>query len=113
MSKILVRRLIDADALYDKVEEKYKNSSGFYRPIYRGFVDDVADAPTVDAVEAVHGRWNPRPHHKFNSPGRLIKYCDLYYCSECGTERPMVPPYNYCPYCGAKMDGERRTNAQE
>ncbi len=47
------RRLIDADALYDKAEEKYKNSSGLYRPIYRGFVDDIANAPTVDAVEVV------------------------------------------------------------
>lgn len=56
-------RLIDADELYDKAEEKYKDSSGFYRPIYRGFVDDVANAPTVDAVPVVRCKdckhWKP------------------------------------------------------
>ena len=49
----------------------------------------------VDAVPVVHGRWI-----YFNCVG-----CGRYQCSEClhwvdaGTDR------NYCPNCGAKMDG--------
>ena len=47
------RRLIDADALYDKVEQKYKVSSGRMHSGYREFLDMICDAPTVDAVEVV------------------------------------------------------------
>lgn len=46
-------RYIDADALYDKAESWYKNSAGNYRLCYRGLVDAIVDAPTVDAVEVV------------------------------------------------------------
>lgn len=41
-------RLIDADALYDKAEMRYKGARAPFREIYRGLVDAVADAPTID-----------------------------------------------------------------
>ena len=53
-----------------------------------------------------HGRWIPKPIYKADGNGGVYKYCDLYFCSECATERPIVPPFNYCPNCGAKMDGD-------
>lgn len=38
--------------------------------------------------------------------------CPVYYewkCSECGCVfEEEEPTYNYCPYCGAKMDAERK-----
>lgn len=70
----------------------------------------IDNAPTVDAVEVVHGYWVATPVRKLNSKGKVVKYCDYYHCSECGTDRPIVTPYNYCPNCGAKMDGERKDN---
>ena len=104
-------RLIDADALLKEIERIYsdhyeKSCYKFIHDFFNAMRRRIRRCTTVDAVEVVHGRWNPRPHHKFNSEGRLIKYCDFYYCSECGTERPIVPPYKYCPNCGAKMDGD-------
>ena len=53
--------------------------------------------PTVDAVEVVHGRWG-------DTPGVFG-----YICSQCN--KVMVPDrydgeMNYCPNCGAKMDGD-------
>ena len=80
-------RLIDADALI-----KEACAEGAY-----GYVDakQIADAPTVDASPARHGRW------KCNKP-----------CPVCGEARfkgldadiwaDWEPPY--CPNCGAKMD---------
>ena len=106
-------RLIDADDFVEYLEKAKENAKILPRELrevleglYEEVIETIKKRPTVDAVEVVHGRWKPRPHHKFNSEGILIKYCDFYYCSECGTERPMVPPYNYCPNCGAKMDGD-------
>ena len=46
-------RMIDADALYDKAESAYKNAPWQIRSTCRWFVDSIADAPTVDAVEVV------------------------------------------------------------
>lgn len=74
--------------------------------IFRKAVDE---APTVDAVEVVHGRWE-------DMSDKIDKGKDLR-CSIChrrasnfvgGSEDwwDMWEPY-YCPNCGAKMDGER------
>ena len=68
----------------------------------------LSEQPVVDAVEVVHGRWAAKPVRKLNGKGRVVNYCDCYYCSECGTDRPIVSPYNYCPNCGAKMDGDTK-----
>lgn len=66
------------------------------------------EQPTVDAMEVVHGRWI------------MDEYKHQYCCSVCGTVQPYdsIEDYidpdilyydywdcNYCPYCGAKMDG--------
>ena len=63
-------RLIDADALI-----KEANADGAY-----GYVDakQIADAPTVDAVEIVRCReckyhyWEQEPCH-----GKIVHYCNL------------------------------------
>ena len=54
------------------------------------------DAPTVDAVEVIHASWVD-----------VRDYCGDYMCSNC-KELSRTKTYNYCPNCGAKMDGERR-----
>ena len=73
------KRLIDANALI-----KEANADGAY-----GYVDakQIADAPTVDAVEVVHGRWIGVDYDK---------------CSVCGGLE--LGRTNYCPNCGARMD---------
>ena len=61
---------------------------------------DVIMLPTADVAPVLHGRWE--------------KQSGLYSCSECGKTCPYdvqadVIEYwacNYCPNCGAKMDGE-------
>lgn len=45
--------LIDRHALYDKMEHLYKCSSGQARKAYGIAIDDICDAPAVDAVPVV------------------------------------------------------------
>lgn len=93
------KRLIDANALFDRVDALCKDS-GFYRPIYDGFKSMVSTAHTVDAVEVVHGRWQKS----------IDNECEMHKCSVCGARvvkgfYEYENPNLYCYHCGAKMDG--------
>ena len=100
------KRLIDAYALIEDIEKRYcepckAEGKDYCEVACRAcWVDDmileIDLAPTVDAVEAVHGRWEWFDDEE----------CGLYRCSCCCGA--VGYPTNYCPNCGAKMDGERR-----
>ena len=104
------KRLIDANALRKRMFSYYscvdENSSKEY---YKGetlmsyevadMIEDCIDnAPTVDAVEVVHGRWIAVPSSDMMT-GKAYK------CSECNKMRYGSFMPNYCQICGAKMDG--------
>ena len=62
----------------------------------------VKDIPTADVVEVKHGEWVSKWSNISNSLHE--------YCSSCGALEPHVlatnkEHSNYCPNCGAKMDG--------
>lgn len=61
-------------------------------------VDAVGDAPTVDAVPVVHGRWVLQRYYGGMRKGMVSRII----CSECGYPNEKT---NYCPHCGAKTDG--------
>lgn len=72
----------------------------------------IADAPTVDAVPVVHGKWIPNEIH-----GHIIKVINgipngSCICDVCGKWLVGSNEYdvygNYCPACGAKMDLEEQ-----
>ena len=77
------KRLIDANALIEEA-----NAEGAY-----GYVDafQIANAPTIDAVEVKHRRWIQQP----------LNGTHIWRCSKCETLGS--PQWNYCPKCGAKM----------
>lgn len=70
------------------------------RKVIEMCIEEIDKLEPVDAVEVVHGRWEV-----------IEASSKLYRCSVCGVWQ-FVPgeQYAYCPYCGAKMDGERRTD---
>jgi rubrerythrin len=61
--------------------------------------DIVAEIPTVDAVEVVHGRW------KSTGDPVLDNIYGVAVCSICGYEYAGNNT-NYCPNCGADMRGD-------
>ena len=64
----------------------------------RYFLSRIETASAVDAVEEVHSRWELVATKWM--PPQLVR---VGYCQNCNEERPVD---NYCPNCGAKMDGE-------
>ena len=65
----------------------------------------IKDAPTVDAVEVVHGRWITDQVEAFNPLTEEPYLLDVLQCSVCGEYFDVSEARNYCPNCGAKMDG--------
>ena len=92
------KRMIYADDLVDELyhsDEILGNDQWETSEI----VYEIGIIPTVDAVEVVHGR------------GKFLDIDGWWFdeCSICGNTTPnrdgSPPDWNYCPNCGAKMDG--------
>ena len=95
---VVEKRLIDANALFEFLKEQRDKETGSYSKgrnnginVAIGAIRNEQICPTVDAVEVVHGRW--------------IKKNWSVTCSVCGSLAIAHDGKNYCPYCGAKMDG--------
>lgn len=101
-------RLIDADVLLEKVQfrlpidnhnaEVISGCVGISRRL-------IETAPTIDAVPVVHGVWERS----------IDNDCLMHKCSVCGARvvkglYEYKNPNLYCYHCGAKMDGERRSD---
>ena len=66
---------------------------------------------TVDAVEVVHGHWTSTGIFSKRA-GYGVRY---YQHAECEVApcRLFECEHDYCPNCGAKMDGERKDNERK
>lgn len=102
-------RLIDANALAKHIKDlptwwaddggvypggSMKYPDGMYYP--EDIISSIDNAPTVDSVEVVHGRWEPCAIQPNGFVGS-------YRCTACGNAS--INDSNYCPNCGAKMNG--------
>lgn len=59
-------------------------------------------APAADVVEVKHGEWSFVGSDRWN---------DCFQCSACG--KMAMDDSNYCPNCGAKMDGRKGDRRNE
>lgn len=92
------KRLIDANELRQTIESKI-----YWSAICDGLdlLEAIDDAPTVDAAEVVHGHWIDE-----TTTSKGISFY-RFVCSACGHIfwNGGIDNFNYCPNCGAKMDG--------
>ena len=94
-------RLIDADAMFDE--------NHCYTTFNKNldYCDDndlgewIDEQPTVDAEPVRHGEWIPVEMEMRFGTLKGVK------CSLCGKEK-VRDGSNYCPNCGAKMDGGKQ-----
>ena len=104
------KRLIDANALLAGICKDCGNGCDLEND-YCLLATEIMKAPTVDAVEVVHGRWEDMWKGKYANP--------RFRCSVCKTKALHINVLNglgnwideqelsnYCPNCGAKMDGD-------
>ena len=97
------KRLIDKEKLLEKLTWLAKNEDQFRQTVICGVMHTIAVTPTVDAVEVVHGEWTTIEDDWTMDT--------IYKCSVCKEEfvtidgTPAENLWNYCPNCGAKMDG--------
>lgn len=103
-------RYIDADKAEKDFEETFcKHCNSYDRAKCRACdmkdgADIFNDAPTEDVQPVVHAHWKEisRVRHigKCNLPISRCSCCNFEFCDIINTNEL----YNFCPYCGAKMD---------
>ena len=104
-------RLIDADALAQKLENLAEDTeyvSTTLRIVASGLRHDKAFAPTIDAVPVVHSFWESYEkdaYGGYDKDGVNVRWLKrkFYRCERC--RKGTAVKTNYCPNCGAKMDG--------
>lgn len=89
-------RLVDADELSENICKAIEDAP---LHVQATVLQYITESPTIDAVPVVHGQWNDIKSEVLN-PG-IAWVCR---CSLCGC--PQDYKHNYCPNCGAKMDGQ-------
>ena len=67
-----------------------------------GAMNAIDEMPAADVAPVRHGYWVEQENWATD---------DYYYtCSACGEDYNTIygtpPDYNFCPHCGAKMDGD-------
>ena len=95
LEKLLNERLaylLDKNGPYD-----------YYTDGYDEAVSTVEEFLTADVAPVVHGRWDDSGRYTFPGGSTAVR------CTNCGcalTESEYrLNNWNYCPVCGAKMDG--------
>lgn len=97
-------RLIYAEEVERLFNEQVENGA---TDLFDAFDDALQDAPTVDAVPVVHGRWDDIPNTYMSVASKDCAYHgNATSCSVCHEVNPNAYKTNYCPNCGAKMDLE-------
>ena len=104
----MAKKYVDAVLLRDELRELYNWSTcdGEYNGALEDVFDILYNIPSAD-VQVRHGKWVSKKMIK-ESYNYGVPY-EIFYCSVCSqmlSVNGLVGRYNYCPYCGARMDGE-------
>ena len=63
----------------------------------------IDNAPSADVAPVVHGRWDDSGRYTFPNGATAVR-CTICGCALNESEYHLYD-WNYCPICGAKMDG--------
>ena len=94
-----MKEYVEREALLEEIIEPWKRiyEQCTYQPVndlYRMIMKRIKRAPAVDVEPVRHGEWVKTPYIE-------VKRCSC--CEKPSNISKGIP--NYCPNCGAKMDG--------
>jgi len=90
------KEYIEREALIADCERAIKSANEYRMAIVdREFIDIVEAQEVTDVMEVVHGKWD------YDGIALVCNKCSCSIVVEQGTA-----DMNYCPNCGAKMDGD-------
>ena len=95
---------IEREALITKFKKMELGEHGLVERLFAdGVYAVIAAFPAADVTPVVHARWIHSRYEDCSEQFELVK------CSQCNHEAYAMAFYvrggNYCPNCGAKMDG--------
>lgn len=99
-------KYINADKLNEKIKTEQKNNANMgMSVIYDWFIETIKNEPNADVQPVKHGKWIAENQDKRG-------YADCFTCSNCNNYTytytlMKVCEHDYCPNCGARMDGEQ------
>ena len=98
-------------AEYIEREAVKSEITAYFGPeVSQGVLRYLNHIPAADVAAARHGKWIETQVETGDPFGGENYYTiDVYACSECGEMFDISEARNYCPNCGARMDGD--TNA--
>lgn len=92
-------------AEYIRAAEAAEKVAGIFKVPMADLVDIFSEIPAADVAPVVHGRWI-----SWEEAGNFVPSPDRHECSVChDAAQVLVNGFellsDYCPNCGAKMDG--------
>lgn len=101
--KVAIAYIREQSEECQKAFEELGGESGIYADAYNDLAEDFYSIPAADVAPVVHGRWDDSGRYTFPGGSTAVR------CTNCGcalTESEYhLNNWNYCPVCGAKMDG--------
>lgn len=83
--------------------EELGGESGIIAEAFEDLANELEDFPAADVAPVRHGKWVHSHYENCSEQFEIVK------CSCCGHEAYAMAFYvrggNYCPNCGARMDG--------
>jgi len=70
----------------------------------------IEEIPAVDAVEVRHGHWVTEEEAIEKDDYSMMDTCSV--CGHCDWDCTESENFNFCPNCGARMDGEDGDNGK-
>ena len=105
---LTIPECIEREALLSELQEEIEFETSMYTEEQNKYfnmglkcaIRDVKSQPAADVAPVVHG------HFVHDGP-RFSGGVDWWHCSSCGRVASGVETrFCYCPFCGAKMDGD-------
>lgn len=95
-------------AEYIEREALIDNLNHFAPEHYNALINMLIEKqPAADVVEVVHAKWVSKIAKICDWSGKKRDYYQPNSCSHC--HEAAIERFPFCPNCGAKMDGERRS----